>query len=103
MVDQDGNSGLPGKKILAFFLLDTLAPEYTRHPLPSLLSGAERANPVVACLFNPDSKPTARLAQLHCGTGMVPEANATRRKARGIHNPVDRASAHAERRLTGTK
>jgi hypothetical protein len=36
------------------------------------------------------------------GHRMVPEANATCRKAQGNHNLVDRVPAHAERRLTGT-
>ena len=34
--------------------------------------------------------------------GNVPDAKATRRKARGSHTLVERADAHAERRLTGT-
>jgi len=38
------------------------------------------------------SKPTVREVELPSGKGNVQEAKATRRKAREIHNPVDRAA-----------
>jgi hypothetical protein len=40
----------------------------------------------------PASKPTAREAEPFSGHRKVQEANATSRKVRGSHNPVDRAS-----------
>ena len=36
------------------------------------------------------------------GDGMLPEANAGCRKARGIHNPPDRSYGQPERALTGS-
>ena len=51
------------------------------------------------------SQPTVRVAQVPSGKTMNQEAKATRRKARGRHNPVDTATngggdTDAERRLT---
>ena len=44
------------------------------------------------CGLEPSSNPLARAGQVHSGHRMAQEANAGRRKARGIHNPPDSAS-----------
>ena len=46
------------------------------------------------------SNPTARKGQSLSGNRRLQEANASRRKARGTHNPLDRAYAQPERVLT---
>jgi hypothetical protein len=49
-----------------------------------------------------DSKPTARKAELLSGSRRVQEANASNRKVKEIHNPLDREYTHPERVLTWT-
>jgi hypothetical protein len=46
------------------------------------------------------SRPTVRKAELSSGERMAQEANAVSRKARGIHNPTDRAYGLTERSPT---
>lgn len=47
-------------------------------------------------------RPRASKAEFPSGNGRLPEANAGRRKARGIHNPPDRSNDQLERVLTGS-
>ena len=46
------------------------------------------------------SNPTARKGQLLSGSRRLQEANASRRKAKEIHNPLDRVYTQPERVLT---
>jgi len=74
---------------------DTTPPVERGHPPRSQLIGAERGNPNEVweergTVYRPTSKRTVRDAQLLSGNGMVQEANASSRKERGIHNPLDR-------------
>jgi hypothetical protein len=68
---------------------DTQTPQYRGHPPRPHLSRAERGNPDGV---RHAGKPTARKAEPPSGHTMVREAKAASRKARGIHNPADRAS-----------
>lgn len=61
----------------------------------SLMRNVETPN-----LGSSNGKPTARKAQFPSGNRMDQEANAASRKARGNHNPADRAHAQPERVLT---
>ena len=68
------------------------SPEYSRHLTRSYLTDVELSNPdKVQKLATVFGKPTARLVQFLSGYGMSSEANAVSRKARGNHNPADRA------------
>ena len=68
------------------------APEYSRHLPQTLLTDAQRGNPVVVCMTRTlCSKSSVSKTQLRSGHRKVQEAKATGRKARGIYNPVDRA------------
>ena len=68
------------------------SPAYSRHLTRSHLTDAELSNPdEVRLLLAAFGKRLARAAQSLSGWRMSSEANAARRKARGIHNPVDRA------------
>ncbi len=68
------------------------SPAYSRHLIRSHLSDAELSNPdEVRALLAAFGKLVAISAQLLSGWRMSSEANAARRKARGIHNPADRA------------
>ena len=68
------------------------SPAYSRHLPRSHLSDAELSNPdEVRALFAALGKWLARTAQSLSGYRMSSEANAAYRKARGIHNPADRA------------
>ena len=65
---------------------------YSRHLTRSHLSDAELSNPdEVRSLATALGKRLARAAQLLSGWRMSSKANAARRKARGIHDPADRA------------
>ena len=67
-------------------------PEYSRHLTQSHLTDVEQSNPdKVRGLATVFGKSAARLAQFLSGCGMPSQANAARRKARGNHNPADRA------------
>ena len=68
------------------------SPAYSRHLTRSHLTDAELSNPdEVRSLVTPPGKRLARAAQLLSGCRMSSKANAASRKARGIHNPADRA------------
>ena len=68
------------------------SPAYSRHLTRSHLTDAELSNPdEVRSLVTAPGKRLARAAQLLSGCRKLSEANAASRKARGIHNPVDRA------------
>ena len=65
---------------------------YSRHLTRSYLADAELDNPdEVRRLATAVGKPSARTAQFLSGCRKLSEANAASRKARGIHNPADRA------------
>jgi len=67
-------------------------PEYSRHLTQSYLTDVEQSNPdKVWWLVTAFGKSVARWAQFLSGCGMPSQANAARRKARGNHNPADRA------------
>lgn len=74
-------------------VLSTKAPEYKEAPTPGRVSVARKhGNPDgVRRLDESAGKPTAREAESPGGSKMAQEANAASRKARGIHNPADRA------------
>src|SRR4051794_9127774 len=99
MVDQDGDDGSFAKGPRTP-LGGTPRPRSRKGTLPVRLSLVR--NVVTPMKSGSASRPTAREAEFFSRNGTVPEAKATRRKARGSHNLVDRALAHAERRLTGT-
>ena len=68
------------------------SPAYSRHLTRSHLTDAELSNPdEVRSLVTAPGKRLARAAQLLSGCRKLSEANAASRKARGIHNPADRA------------
>ncbi|WP_273241477.1 antirestriction protein ArdA [Hyphomonas atlantica corrig.] len=68
------------------------SPAYSRHLTRSHLTDAELSNPdEVRSLATAFGKRLARAAQLLSGCRKLSEANAASRKARGIHNPADRA------------
>lgn len=68
------------------------SPAYSRHLNRSHLTDAELSNPdEVRALLAAIGKWLARAAQSLSGWRMSSEANAARRKARGINNPADRA------------
>ena len=68
------------------------SPAYSRHLTRSHLTDAELSNPdEVRALLAAIGKWLARAAQSLSGWRMSSQANAARRKARGIHNPADRA------------
>lgn len=68
------------------------SPAYSRHLSRSHLTDAELSNPdEVRTLLATFGKRLARAAQSLSGWRMSSEANAASRKARGIHNPADRA------------
>jgi hypothetical protein len=68
------------------------SPANSRRLTRSHLSDAELSNPdEVQSLATAFGKLIVRTAQLLSGWRMSSEANAARRKARGIHNPADRA------------
>jgi hypothetical protein len=92
MVGNHGDDRANGRQAAPAAVADTKAPQYRRHPTPSRLTSAEHGNPVAVWPLRPVS-PTifGRKAQLRSGQTMTQEAKATRRKARGSHNPVDRA------------
>ena len=71
----------------------TQAAQYRRHPPPPRLSWCGTWEPRCGPAPGPVS-PTifGRTAQARSGNRKAQEAKATRRKARGIHNPVDRAT-----------
>lgn len=66
-----------------------MTPEYREHPTRSYLTQAEHGNPVEVLATG---KPTVRKAQLLSGPRKTQKAKASRRKAREIHNPLDRAA-----------
>jgi hypothetical protein len=70
---------------------NTVTPGSRRHPPPPLLIGAARGNPVAVWLRPVSRTIVGRTAQLRSGDRKIQEAKATGRKARGTHNPVDRA------------
>lgn len=78
--------------------VDTFESEYRGHPPQLQLIGARRGNSNEVWSyksltgFGLTSKPTAREAELFSGEGKAQEANASRRKARGIHNSLDRTA-----------
>lgn len=68
------------------------SPVYSRHLTRSHLTDAELSNPdEVRALATAVGKRLARAAQFLSGCRRSSKANAARRKARGIHNPADRA------------
>ena len=68
------------------------SPAYSRHLTRSHLTDAELSNPdEVRSLVTALGKRFARTAQSLSGWRMSSQANAASRKARGIHNPADRA------------
>ena len=68
------------------------SPAYSRHLSRSHLADAELSNPdEVRVLATAFGKRLARVAQSLSGWRMSSQANAASRKARGIHNPADRA------------
>lgn len=68
------------------------SPAYSRHLTRSHLTDAELSNPdEVRALVTALGKLVARAAQFLIGWRMSSQANAAIRKARGIHNPADRA------------
>ena len=71
----------------------TQVAQYRRHPLPPHLNWCGTWEPRCGLARGPVSRTIfGRTAQPRSGNRMAQEANATRRKARGSHNPVDRAS-----------
>jgi len=74
------------------------SPAYSRHLSRSHLTDAELSNPdEVRALLAAFGKRLARAAQSLSGWRMSSEANAASRKARGIHNPADRAMPDLKR------
>jgi hypothetical protein len=74
----------------------TQAAQYRRHPLPPRLSWCGTWQPRCGLAPGPVSRTIfGRTAQTRSGHRKAQEANATRRKARGIPNPVDRAPGPA--------
>lgn len=68
------------------------SPAYSRHLTRSHLTDAELSNPdEVRALVTALGELVARAAQFLSGWRMLSQANAAIRKARGIHNPADRA------------
>ena len=78
-----------------------LTPEYRGHPRQSHLNHAGHSNPdeVRDCL----GRPRVSKAQVLSGKGMLPEAKAGSRKARGNHNLPDRSNGQPERAQTGSR
>ena len=71
----------------------TQVAQYRRHPPPPRLSWCGTWQPRCGLAPGPVSRTIfGRTAQARSGHRMAQEAKATRRKARGSHNPVDRAS-----------
>src|SRR5215216_5215749 len=89
MVNPDGNTGPNGQGA-------DIPP--ARTPRPRSIGGthprrgSRLRNVATPMKSGSASKPTAREAEPFSGHRKVQEAKATGRKARGIHNPVDRAS-----------
>jgi hypothetical protein len=111
--DDDAGRSAQGRYSLAsrefIYRLDSWDTRYPRskesiQPV-RILRYAGHSNPDRVSSLLVRSQPPVRAAQVPSGKGMNQEAKATRRKARGTHNPVDTATngggdTDAERRLT---
>ena len=91
-----GDDGTIGPGFPLYSGANTGSPAHRRHPPRPHLRHAERGNPDEVCRAT-GSKPTVREAEPFGGAGMVRDAKAGSRKARGNgrskrpHNPPDRA------------
>jgi len=92
----------PARLMPASMSLGTpLTPEYRGRPLQSHLNHAGHSNPDE--VREAPGRPRVSKAEVLSGKGMLPEAKAGSRKARGNHNPPDRSSGQPERVQTGSR
>src|SRR5437667_4377510 len=101
MDNKDDNVGTRNKSYHNLFKVCAPSLHIRRHRVPGVESTPTPIHtstmrnvitPMGLAWSSPASKPTVREAQSPSGNGKVQEANATSRKAEGIHNLVDRAS-----------